>query len=161
MDPAGQSFQLRWSIAAGTTAVLPVLLGAVIAVTLRPVGLGVGLGVAVALAFGVTAARRVRRRTLTVFANGLTVQRDKYALTAPWSAVTGVRQRKLQGLLPVDELVLSESTVLPRDSRGRPSTVPAGLAGHPALLRIQVSLYDRDWRAGLIGAELRRHGVDV
>jgi hypothetical protein len=151
--------RVRWPIAFATSALAPILLGVVVAVVVRPVGLGMGLAIVVAGVLSAIAVRRVRRRTLSVSPDGLVVQRDKYGLHAPWEAVVGVQRRRLQGVLAVDELALSESTPVARNSRGQSSRLPSTLAGHPAALRIQVSVYDKNWRNGPIGNELRLRGV--
>lgn len=155
----GVTMRVRWPLALSSSALVPILLGVVIAIVVRPVGLGVGLAVVVAGALLAIAVRRVRRRTLIPAPDGLVVQRDGYGLHTPWEAVVSVRRRRLQGILPVEELVLSESTPIARNSKGRTSPLPSNLAAHPAALRIQVSVYDKHWRDGPVGNELRRYGV--
>jgi hypothetical protein len=100
-------------------------------------------------------SRRIRRRTLTVSDAGLEVQRDEYAMVAGWDQVVGVERSRHPYLIPGDELVLSGSEVIPRGSTGKATTLPASLSGHPATRRIQISLYDKAWRDGPVGAHLR------
>src|SRR5437899_6840081 len=111
---------MRRSVAMGTSLILPVLTGFVIAATVRPFLAGVCLGWL--FAGGLTAASysRVRRRVLTLSAEGLEVQRDKYRLFAPWHAVTGVQGRRHQRVMRVEELLLAECQMTPLDGRGRP-----------------------------------------
>jgi hypothetical protein len=137
----------------------PILCCLAVAVAIRPVAIGILLGVIVAAAVGAVSVRRVRRRAMHVTGEGLEVQRDKYGLQASWAAVTGVRQSRLLRLVPVDVLVLAEATPIARTSRGKTTTPPARLAHHPAAKAVQVSFYDKDWCAGVIGDELRRRGI--
>lgn len=121
------------------------------------------IGLVVAAVLATTRVIRVRQRSLTVTEDGLEVQRDRYALQVPWASFTGVEHRRLQGLIPVEELVASSSVVIPRLSNGKPGSVPKALQAQsdPAPTRIQVSSYDRNWRAGPIGDRLRAHNVPI
>ncbi|MBV9595156.1 MAG: hypothetical protein JO147_15330 [Actinobacteria bacterium] len=157
----GPPIPIRWPIALATSAVAPILFGALVAVFIRPVSDGIALGIVAAAVIFAVALARVRRRSLTPTSAGLVVQRDKYQLQVPWEAVATVHRRRLNGVLPVEELVLSESYPIARNSRGRSSRLPAELVGHPAALRVQVSVYDNNWRAGPIGDELRRRGLPI
>jgi hypothetical protein len=104
--------------------------------------------------------RRVRRRTVTVTAEGLEVQRDKYRLLVPWSAIAKVQRRRHQLVVAVEELVVTGADVVPLDSRGRSTSLDTtSLEGRPAAGRVMVSLYDKQWRQGPIGERLRRNGV--
>ena len=105
---------------------------------------------------------RVRRRLLQIGDTGLHVQRDKYALDVSWdSAIEISHRRMLLGLIRVDDVTFTESTVIPTDSRGRPTAVPSKLAGHPGRTRVQINFYDKGWRSGSIGKELRLRGISV
>ena len=140
---------------------MPVVCGALVALVLRPVVLGISLALVFALVFGSISVMRVRRRTLTVYDDVLVVQRDKYRLVVPWSGVTAVQSRRHQRLMDVEELVCSDARVEAIDSRGRASALPKGLQGHPALSRVMVSLYSKDWRSGPIGDKVRATGLAV
>jgi hypothetical protein len=147
-------YPLRWGPTLLTTAPVPVLLGVAVALLVHPLALGVAAGLVVAAIITAARAQRVRRRTLTILDDGLEVQRDSYALHIPWANVTGVRHRRLQGLLAVEELIVTNALVIERDSRGKAAAPPAKLTGSPALSRVQVSLYDQNWRQGPIGKHL-------
>lgn len=122
--------------------------------------LGVTIGLIAAVAVFTLNYRRVRRRTLTVTPDGLEVQRDKYRLVLPWSAVSKVQHRRHQRVMTVEELVISNASVAALDHRGRPTTLPHHLMrSHPAPTRVMVSLYDKSWRQGPIGERLRQDGV--
>lgn len=88
----------------------------------------------------------------------MVVQRDAYRLLAGWDDVAEVRTRWHQ-LLRVEELLLTGSELRPVDSRGRPSQVPKGVRRAGADRLVQVSFYDKNWREGPIGEQLRRRGV--
>jgi len=149
----------RWTIALGTSVPTALLLLVSLSVVVKPAAVGVGLGAAFSAVAAGTSIARVRRRSLSVSETGLEVQRDKYVLTAPWSAVVGVAHRRIWGLLAVDELLLAHSHPVGRSSKGRAVAVPRRLPGHPASRRIQVSVYDKAWRQGPIGDHLRASGV--
>lgn len=139
-----------------TSAVLPlVLVGSVLLLVHPPVVVLLPWLVLVA-ALTVRSLVRVRRRTLTVGADGLEVQRDSYAMRVTWDQVVGVRRRLHHGVIPVDELVLSGSVVVPRGSTGKVKAPSSSLSTHPATTRILVSLYDKRWRDGPIGEHLPR-----
>jgi hypothetical protein len=53
--------------------------------------------------------------------------------------------------MPVEELVCTGARVEPVSSRGESKKPPGRLEEHPALTRVMVSLYDKDWRSGPIG----------
>ncbi|MFD6177867.1 MULTISPECIES: hypothetical protein [unclassified Isoptericola] len=158
-----QQLRLRPAVVLVSAVVPPV------AVTAAAFGLAALVGpsgVAGAVAFGAVmllsvpfAWARARRRTLTVSDDGLAVQRDRYRLQVPWDHVTGVARRRHQLLLVVDELQVRDPEILALDSRGRATVLPPGLGAHPATTRIQVSLYDLDWRDGPVGAHLGREGI--
>jgi hypothetical protein len=155
-------FRIRWPIVAAESVVVPVLAGLIAVVLVRntPIAIAV-VGVIVII---VTALRgaRVRRRLLQVNGTGLHVQRDKYALDVAWDSAIGIHQRRmLLGLIRVDDLTFSESTVVATDSRGRPAAVPHKLASHPGRTRVQINFYDQGWRSGAIGNELRLRGIPV
>jgi hypothetical protein len=127
-------------------------------------GLALGLlyslwvGFVVAAVWALMMIRTPRRRSLACTDEGLVVQRDAYRLLARWEDVAGVRTRWHQ-LLRVEELLLTGSELQPVDSRGRTSQVPRGVQRRGADLVVQVSFYDKNWRDGPIGDELRRRGV--
>lgn len=116
------------------------------------------LGLAVGAACVVSMLGRPRRRTLAWTEDGLVVQRDAYRLHATWDDVAEVRTRWHQ-LLRVEELVLTRSELRPVDSRGRTSQIPKGVRRRGADRIVQVSFYDKNWREGPIGEQLRRRGV--
>jgi hypothetical protein len=58
-------------------------------------------------------------------------------------------------------LLVTDASLEPVDSRGRPSTLPHGLSEHPARTRVMVSLYDRHWRQGPMAEHLRRAGISL
>jgi hypothetical protein len=149
------TYRIRWTWAVATSATLPAVLGLATAVLIRPTWVGCVVGIALTVALTAPSLRRVRRRTLTVSDAGLEVQRDSYAMRVGWDQVVGVRQRRHQRLIPVDELVLSGSDLIPRSSTGKANTLPASLPAHPAARRIQVSLYNKAWRDGPIGNHLQ------
>lgn len=152
---------IRWPVAIGSSATVPVVSGVLIAVVLRPVTLGLVVAVAFAVAVGSISVIRVRRRTLTVYDDALVVQRDKYRLVVPWSGVTAVQRRRHQRVMDVEELVCSGARVEAVDSRGRASRLPKGLEAHPALSRVMVSLYSEDWKSGPVGDKVRSAGVGI
>ncbi|GAB3658218.1 hypothetical protein GCM10027596_14290 [Nocardioides korecus] len=154
-------FRIRWPVALGTSLPVPVALGALLGLVIRPVALGVLEGVVLAAVFGLLGVLRVRRRTLTVHDDVLVVQRDQYRLVVPWASVTGVQRRRHQRVMAVEELVCSGARVEAVDSRGRTSRLPEKLTGHPALTRVMVSLYAEDWRSGPIGERVRAAGTVV
>jgi hypothetical protein len=59
--------------------------------------------------------------------------------------------------LTADELLLSESELIARDSQLREVALSA--VPEQAARRVQVSFYDRGWRSHAIGDELRRRGI--
>ena len=156
-------YPLRRTVAVGSCAPLPVLLFTLCLLRAGLVGslwLGASIGLVAAAAVFTFNYQRVRRRTLTVTTEGLEVQGDKYRLVVPWSGVTKVQQRRHQIVVAVEELVVDGASIVPLDSRGRTTTLPHQLvAGHPAPTRVGVSLYDKSWREGPIGAGLRQQGV--
>ncbi len=118
-----------------------------------------GLGILVSAGMFALGFSRVRRRSLTADDDGLVVQRDAYRLAVPWSAVTGVERRRHQ-VFQVDELVVTEASVLALDHADRRTkVVPDEVGDHPATKRVMVSAYDADWRDGPIGDRLRAAGV--
>ncbi|TQL56948.1 hypothetical protein [Oryzihumus leptocrescens] len=133
--PEPTTCPLRWPVALTRSFLAPGLGGVVVAVLVDPWPVGLLLGLALAASFGSLALARARRRSLTVSTDGLLLQRHDDALEAGWEEVTGIRRRRLGGLLPVEELTLRDS-----------GTVP-------------VSLYDKAWRDGPIGAQLRAGGI--
>jgi hypothetical protein len=153
------TYRIRWVIAIGTTLPLPLFGGLVIAVALRPRLLGIAVGLVVALIFTARMSVRIRRRSLTITPTGLDVQRDTYAMQVPWEAIVAVTKYRIQRYLPVEELRFTQAELIGRTSRGQVRSAPDLPAGAPALHRIQVSLYDRHWRAGPIGDELRRRAI--
>ena len=155
------TYRIRPLVAVTSSATLPVLVVAAwvllgLAVDSPPT---IGAGVLVGLALFVRNVVRVRRRSLTVGDDGLVVQRDAYRLVVPWSAVRSVQSRTHQRVMRVEELLVEGAQVEAVDRRGRPTDVAPQLADHPATTRVLVSLYDRDWRDGPIGRELRSLGV--
>ena len=133
--PEPTSYPLRWPIALTRAFLAPGLGGVVVAVLVDPWPVGLLLGLALGGSFGALTLSRVRRRTLTVTADGLRLQLDDDALEARWEEVTGIRRRRLGGVLPVEELTLGDSQTVP------------------------VSLYDKAWRDGPVGEQLRRRGI--
>lgn len=152
------TYRLRWPIALLQAFLVPGVGGLLVALVVQPWPIGLTLGLALAASFGGLTLARARRRTLTVSDAGLAVQRDRYALSARWEEVTGIQRRRHQGVA-VDELVLGHSTLVARTSTGREQDLPGDLEGHPATTRIQVSFYDKEWRDGPIGEQLRRRGI--
>ncbi|HEY3546799.1 MAG TPA: hypothetical protein VGK17_12035 [Propionicimonas sp.] len=149
------TYRIRWLWAVATSAPLPVCLGVMVALIFRPVWVGVVLGLTLASSMTLSNVRRVRRRSLSVSEAGLEVQRDTYAIRVGWDQVLGVQQRLHQGVIPVEELVLSGSRIIPRGSTGKTTTPGARLSSHPAPKRILISLYDKSWRTGPVGDHLR------
>lgn len=129
--PEPTTYPLRWPVALVRAFLAPGLGGAVVAVLVDPWPIGLLLGLALAASFGALTLSRVRRRSLTVSADGLRLRLEDHTLEAGWEEVTGIRRRRLGGLVPVEELTLSDSRTVP------------------------VSLYDRTWRDGPIGEHLR------
>ena len=158
-------YRIRRSVAIATSATVPTLCGLVVAllltVTIDPAWVGLAAGFVSALVMGSHFVSRVRRRTLTVFDDALVVQRDQYRLIVPWQGITAVRLRRHQKLMTVEELVCSGSQVEAVDSRGRASALPHGLEQHPALTRVMVSLYAKDWRQGPLGDKVRDLGIET
>jgi MFS superfamily sulfate permease-like transporter len=149
-------YRIRWPIVIGTTVPAPLIVGIVVAVVVRPVALGVAVGVLAAGFFAVSSSRRMRRRWLEIDDDGLRVQRDRYALEASWADATSVSARKVLGILPVEELFLSERTLIARASNDKDVVFPPKLPEYLATRRVQVNLYDKNWRTGPIGDQLRR-----
>ncbi|SDJ40913.1 hypothetical protein SAMN05444157_3231 [Frankineae bacterium MT45] len=153
-------YRIRWSYAIGTSLTAPVIVGLVIVIVLRPLLLGLAVAVLLGAVNAAITVRRMRRRWMSVDEEGIQVQRDKYGLKVPWDAIVSVRRRRLQGFLQVDEFVLSHSEVVPRDSHGKQTPPPKNLDQNPeSTERIQVSVYDKNWRHGVIGETLRSRGV--
>ena len=134
--PEPTTYPLRWPVALTRAFLAPGLGGALVAVLVDPWPVGLLLGLALAASFGALTLSRVRRRTLTVTADGLRLQLDDDPLEARWEEVTGIRRRRLGGVLRVEELTLGDGPTVP------------------------VSLYDSAWRDGPIGEQLRRRGID-
>ena len=157
-------YRFRRAIAAWTCVSAPVAIALgcfllVIGLFQQP-WLGATIGVVLASAEFALSFRRVRRRTLTVTAEGLEVQRDKYRLLVPWPAIATVQHRRHQLVVAVEELVVKGADVVPLDYRGRSTSLDTtSLEGRPAASRVMVSLYDKQWRQGPIGERLRRDGV--
>lgn len=147
-----------------TSATVPVVGGLVLGVTVAMIGRSAAEGVVGAVVFalvmGFLNVTRVRRRLLTVRDDALVVQRDQYRLVVPWSGITAIQQRRHQRVMQVEELVCTGGTVEAIDSRGHARPLPGGLADHPALSRVMVSLYARDWRRGPIGEKVRALGIE-
>ena len=129
--PEPTTYPLRWPVALTRAFLAPGFGGVVVAVLVDPWPIGLLLGLALAASFGALALARARHRTLTVTTDGLLLQLDSDALEARWEEVTGIRRRRLGGLMPVEELTLGERRTVP------------------------VSLYDKAWRDGRIGDQLR------
>jgi hypothetical protein len=127
---------------------------------LRPLPLAVPLAAAL-LAFGIPGLIRASHRSLTITNDGIELQRDKYRLDASWDAVVGLERGRRRGLLRADELLLADSRISAVDYRGRRTTLPPGLEGHPATRRVQVNFYDGDWATGPIGEHLKAKGVTL
>lgn len=159
------TYRIRRAVAVATSASVPLLCGVVLALalslTIGPVWVCALLGLVFAVVAITPIVRRVRRRSLTAYDDVLVVQRDQYRLVVPWQGISAVQRRRHQVVMDVEELVCSGGRVVAIDSRGRPSTVPQGLEEHPALTRVMVSLYARDWRLGPIGDRVRSTGIDV
>lgn len=147
--------RLRWPIVLASALPGPLFLGAAISLLFG----SVWPGLLIAAAAGTLLCRRPRRRSLSCTSEGVLVQRDGFQLVAGWQDIAGTRVGRHQGLLPVEELLLSRSEVRPVDSRGRSSRVPHGLQQAGVDRRIQVSFYDKNWRTGQIGDQLRRRGI--
>ena len=158
-------YRIRRSVAIASSASVPLLCGAAIAIALtlviRPLWLCALLGLLFSLVTMTLIVSRVRRRTLTVYDDVLVVQRDQYRLIVPWQGITAVQHRRHQKMMNVEELVCSGCRVEAVDSRGRQSTLPPGLEQHPALTRVMVSLYAKEWRLGPIGDKVRLRGVET
>lgn len=134
--PEPTTYPLRWPVALTRALLAPGLGGVVVAVLVDPWPVGLLLGLALTGSFGALTLSRVRRHALTVTADGLRLQLDDDALEARWEEVTGIRRRRLGGLLPVEELTLGDSPTVP------------------------VSFFDKAWRHGPVGEQLRRRGID-
>lgn len=157
-------YRIRRSVAVLTTATIPTLwgltIGFLLAVVLDPAWIGWVVATVLALVMGLQNVRRVRRRTLTVCDDFLVVQRDQYRLIVPWHGISAIQRRRHQKMMSVEELVCLGSRVDAVDSHGRASSLPQGLDQHPALTRVMVSLYVKDWRHGPIGTKLRSLGLE-
>ena len=110
-------YRFRRAIAAWTCVSAPVAIALgcfllVIGLFQQP-WLGATIGVVLASAEFALSFRRVRRRTVTVTAEGLEVQRDKYRLLVPWPAIAKVQRRRHQLVVAVDELVVTGADVVP------------------------------------------------
>jgi hypothetical protein len=143
-------YRIRWPVVLGSTLPVPLLCGVLIALPFdNPVRLVIGL-LTVVVATAISAAK-VRRRSLEVGDDGLVEQRDDYRLHVPWDSITGVQRRRHQVVVPVEELLSTGARMEPVDSRGQTRTPRDGMEEYPALTRVMVSLYDKDWRSGPIG----------
>ena len=155
-------FRIRGPIVAVESLVVPVLVGLIVILAVRRSPELVVVVVVVVLAVAGMRGARVRRRLLQVSGTGLRVQRDKYALDLSWDSTIGISHRRmLLGLIHIDDLTFSDSTVIPTDSRGRAAAVPSKLAGPPGKTRVQINFYDKAWRAGSIGHELSIRGTSA
>lgn len=152
-------YRIRRSVALGSSLTVPLVCCLVVVAIIRPLTLGIAVGLGFAVAMTVANYTRVRRRSLTVSAEGLEVQRDTYGMFVPWPGVLRIQRRRHQWLFDVEELVVTDSRLLGRDSRGRPRALPEKLHQHPAGQRILLSLYDKEWRRGPIGEQLTRQGI--
>ncbi len=155
-----RTYRLRKPIALLESFLLPSVLSVLVFVIVRPFAFALA-AVLVLLAFGAWTLRRVSGRTLTVTEDGIQLQRDNYRLEAPWHAVVGVERGRRRGLVKADELALAESTIIALDRRDNTTTLPQGLAGHPATRRVQVSMYDRDWASSPLGERLKAQGIAI
>jgi hypothetical protein len=149
-----ETYRIRWPWALAASVGAPVIIGVVTAL-LIPGWLGWTAGLTLMVALTALSLRRVRRRTLTVTASGLEVQRDKYAMIVGWNEVVRVQRRRHQLFIPVEELMLSGSKLVARSSSGKSTSLPPSLSGHPATRRILMSLYDKRWRHGPVGDNLQ------
>ncbi len=147
--------KLRWSLVLVTVLPVPLVMGAVVGVT----GGSVWLGPLVAAIGVALLVRSPLCRGLACTDEGILVRRDAYRLIARWDDVVEVSVRRRQFLLRAEELILADSEVQPIDSRNRPSRIPPAVYKAGADRRIQVSFYDKHWRTGRIGEELRLRGV--
>jgi len=154
-----ERFRPRWKIAVFISSWLPLLGAAFIATFVRPIDTRLVIAILVLVVSPLPTIRRVRKRSLTVTDDGLELQRDRYALRVPWDAVSGVRRCRLQGVMAVDELQLADSTLIGRNSRGRNQQISPRVRKHAGARCIHISIYDKDWRDGRIGTELRSRGV--
>lgn len=157
-------YRIRLAVAVSTSSAVPALVGVMVGLVVARAGgppwLAVVIGCVLAVGYGVLTVRQVRRRSLTVTDDALVVQRDKYRLIVPWQGITGVQRRRHQVVMLVEELLCTGASVEAIDSSGRPSALPSGLEAHPALTRVMVSLYAKDWRQGPIGDRVRALGVE-
>ena len=154
------SLRIRRSVAAATSLTVPVVVCLLLVLLVRPRFVGVTAGLLFLAGSALTSYARVRRRTLTLLDEGLLVQRDGYRMFVPWQGVVRVQPRRHQWVLVVEELVVTGARVEPRDSRGRTVALPRRLPTHPGSTRVLLSVYDKHWRTGPIGARLRSLGVE-
>ena len=154
-SPSRDSVSDPSPIAIATSATVPTLyglvLGLVLALVIDPAWVGVVVGLVVALGLGWQIVRRVRRRALTVLDDVLVAQRDQYRLIVPWQGIKTVQRRRHHWLMNVEELVCSGGSGRSRRFAGQGHSLPNDLDQHPALTRVMVSLYAKDWRQGPIG----------
>ena len=155
-----KTYRLRKPIALLESFLVPIVMSAVTLVVVRPFAFALPV-VLVLLGFGAWTLRRVSRRTLTVTEDGIRLQRDNYRLETPWHAIVGVERGRRRGLVTADELALAESTIIALDRHDNTTTLPQGLAGHPATRRVQISLYDHDWAASPLGERLKAQGLAI
>lgn len=138
-----QTYPLRPRVALQTSLPMPAAFALLSVLMLRPWVLTLA-GLAVATLVCLLGYRRARRRYLQVDDQGLTVQRDTFRLHADWDQVAGVG--KDGGLIPLEVLELSGSTVEALDAQGRGTRLPAKIEGHPATRKIQIEAYLPHWR---------------
>lgn len=147
----------RWGLTLISTCIVPLLVAATVALFVAPAWFGPVIG----LLIWVFLAARVRRRSLSLDERGFVVQRDRYRLSATWEEVSSVRQRRLQHVLLVDELLLDGAQLEPLTSRGRSGQLPRAVSETGADKRVQVSVYNRRWRDSIVGDKLRARGLPI
>jgi hypothetical protein len=141
------ALRVRWELAALSALIPAALFGTAFGLVTLSALPGAVSGVTLFAVLTLIA----RRRNLELTADGLIVDRGSYRISGRWADVSGVERRR-RGLLVADELVFSSTHLefAPKASeRFRQRVLAAG-----ADKRVQISVYQRNWRKGPIGAAL-------
>jgi hypothetical protein len=139
------ALRVRWEIAAFSALIPAVLFGVSFGLVTHGAGTGAAFGV-ILLAILTPIARR---RSLELTADGLIVDRGRYRLSGRWADVSEIERRR-RGLLVAEELVFSSTHL--EFAPGVSERFRLRVLASGADKRVQISVYQRNWRKGPVGA---------